>query len=186
MDKWLTKWGTAKHLSLKKQIFHTIDNYIDFKPKRILDIGCGLAYESELFQKKYGSELYLLDGDYNSQNNITRDVDYGTVEDFRFYNTIDELTNSYDSRGMKYTFVDANNIDIPDDITFDLVLSNLSCGFHYPANTYQDLVLKHTLPESKIIIDIRSNHEQSEFSIVSQVCAYKKHIKAEIKYNHKE
>ena len=40
-----------------------LEQYLPRPPKRILDIGCGYAHISDMFQKKYGTELYLLDGD---------------------------------------------------------------------------------------------------------------------------
>lgn len=180
--KWIDKWSTPQHLSKKKEIFNNIDKFIKFKPKRILDIGCGLARESELFQKKYSSELYLLDGDFGTTSDVERQVNYGTVDNFSFYNKIETLKDSYDSRNMLYTFVDANNIDIPDDITFDLIISNLSCGFHYPASTYKSLVKKHSTDNTVIIFDLRNNISQEGVDILELVSTERKHVKASIKF----
>jgi SAM-dependent methyltransferase len=181
-NKWLEKWSTNQHIESKRKLFKVIDDYIDFIPKRILDIGCGLARESEFFQKKYNCELYLLDGDFLDTSKVQRDIKYGTVDNFKFYSKIDQLKESYDSRNMKYNFVDANNINISDDITFDLILSNVSCGFHYPANTYKHLVQKHSTKDTVTIFDLRNSVEHPNVQILDMIASYKKHIKASIKF----
>ena len=183
MTKWLEKWEQDKHKTYKESTFTILDNFLNYSPKRIFDIGCGLAYESELFQKKYKSELYLLDGDFGYTSDNTRDVGYGAVDNFQFYNSIDTLKESYNNRGLKYNFIDANNIQIKDNITFDLVYSILSCGFHYPVETYTDLIKKHTSPTSRIIMDIRniaiSNLKNIE--IINVVATFPKYKTVEIK-----
>lgn len=182
-NKWMEKWSVQQHVTAKKELFNTIDRYLKFAPKRILDIGCGLAREAEFFQKKYKSELYLLDGDFEDTSSVSRDIKYGTVDNFKFYNRVDDLKESYDTRGMKYTFVDANNINIPSDIKFDLILSNVSCGFHYPANTYKSLVQAHSDENTKMIFDLRTSVQHPDVNIVNLILQSKKYIKAEIKFN---
>ena len=182
-NKWLDKWSSTEHIQIKKVVFDTIDSYLDFKPKRILDIGCGLARESEFFQKKYNCELYLLDGDFENTSNATnRDINWGSVDNFRFYSKIEQLQESYRDRGMTFTFVDANNIDIPEDTKFDLILSNLSCGFHYPASTYKKLVQTHSTENTKVIFDLRKEQKHDDVCVLEIVDDYKKHIKASIKF----
>ena len=71
---------------------------------------------------------------------------------------------------MQYTFVDANDPQIPQDIKFDLVCSWLSCGYHYPVSTYTDLIRKHTDKDSVIIMDFRRktlSQQQDQFEIVN-------------------
>lgn len=183
MTNWLEKWEKESHKDYKTNTFNVLDEYINFKPKRILDIGCGLAYESELFQKKYDSELYLLDGDFESTSERQRDIGFSTVDSFKFYNPINTLKESYNQRNMKYNFIDANNLQINDNIKFDLVYSILSCGFHYPAETYYDLIKKHTTPQSRILLDVRkvALQKMEKFAIVNDVKTYHKYKTVEIK-----
>jgi SAM-dependent methyltransferase len=188
-NKWINGWLDTKvndeYLAIKLDNFNIIQSYIQRIPKTILDIGCGLAKESEFFQKKYKSDLYLLDGDFNSTTENKRDINYGTVSSFKFYSKIDDLKKSFNERNMNYTFVDANNISIDDSIKFDLIYSIVSCGFHYPAKTYKDLILKHSNNESIIIMDLRSSSilEQSEdIEIVNILQTSKKSIKAHVRF----
>jgi SAM-dependent methyltransferase len=120
-----------------------------------LDIGCGFAFESEMFQRKYGTALYLLDGEYRPLPKKSRDIGYGSVEDFTFYHPRDTLEESFRIRGLKYSFIDAQDLELASDLKFDLVYSFLSCGFHYPAETYADFIREHTNPDSVVLLDVR-------------------------------
>jgi len=182
MIYWTEKWDDPQHIKSKVEIFKLLTDYLVTPPKNILDIGCGYARESEYFQKEYGTDLWLLDGDFNSTKDKHRQVKYGTAETFAFYNKVETLLESYNSRGMKYTFVDATNINIPANVKFDLIYSGLSCGFHYPANTYKDLVLKHSHKNTKVVFDLRNVQEQEDFEIVNVIRKDRKSVKAEIKF----
>jgi hypothetical protein len=126
-----------------------------------------------MFQKKYGTELYLLDGDISGNTTqADRATKYGAAEDFMFYVSTDDLKKEWDRKGMRYTFLDANNTDIPNDVEFDLVYSWISCGFHYPVSTYKTLIQKHTTAQSTIIMDFRRislNEQMKDFDIVQRL-----------------
>jgi len=181
MITWQEFWARDDYIHGKTVNFNIVNSYIKFKPKCILDIGCGFATESKLFQETYGSELYLLDGEF-SESNGTRQVRYGSVENMSFYNKITDLKRYYDSQNMQYNFVDANNIQIDENVTFDLVYSFLSCGFHYPANTYMDLINKHTNENSFIIMDIRNLESQQNIEILDEIVAQQKSRKYRIRF----
>lgn len=176
---WKNHWKEKKYIQNKEKFFNIIDNYLSSPPIRILDIGCGFAYESEMFQKKYKSELYLLDGEFD---NTKRETLYGSVDSFGYYNKIEELKRSYDERNMNYTFVDGNDIKIPDDMIFDLIISIQSCGFHYPADTYRDLINKYSNENTKIILDIRKNTNQNSFKEINILATSRKCDTIELKF----
>lgn len=149
-------WSKPGYIEGKQKLFERIDSYIGRAPKRILDIGCGFAKTSELFQKKYDCELYLLESDIDNSPG-TRIGKWGTAESFQWYLPMERLKQAWDEQGMRYTFVDGAKIDVPKDIKFDLVYSWLSCGFHYPVSTYRDFIKQHTTADSIIIMDFRGN-----------------------------
>jgi SAM-dependent methyltransferase len=156
---WLDEiWKSKEYLESKKTSFSLLDSFLLSPPNNILDIGCGMAFESEMFQKKYNSNLYLLDGDFEDSTNATRDRKYGSADSMAFYSKISDLKKSFDNRNLNYTFIDANNIVIPKNLKFDLVYSNVSCGFHYPLDTYLNLLKTHTLENSVMIFDINSRY----------------------------
>lgn len=182
MNDWIENWADESYISLKEENFLNIENFLQCSPKKILDIGCGLAFESERFQKKYNSKIWLLDSDFSNTEDNVRDVSFGPVETFKFYSRIDDLTNSFDQRNMKYVFVDANNINIDDDVTFDLIYSFVSCGFHYPASTYKSLIQKHKNKKTKVILDIRKKSICTDIKIINVIAETKKYITAQIEF----
>lgn len=154
-SEYIDHWRKRQYIRVKTKLFEMVDAYVKDPPQRILDIGCGFAKTSELFQKKYGSELYLLEGEPHPEAN-RRLGKWGDVATFNYYLPTETLKNAWDSQGMIYTFVNGQDPQIPEHIKFDLVYSWLSCGFHYPVSTYRDLILRHTNDASIIIMDFRS------------------------------
>lgn len=183
--KWQNFWENSDYTKLKENNFVALDNFLKKPPNSILDIGCGLAFESEMFQRKYNTELYLLDGDFSQTENNKRDIQYGIVENFKFYSKIDDLKSSFNQRSMRYFFIDAHNIQIPNEKKFDLIYSILSCGFHYPAYIYRDVIMKHSHKETEVIMDIRTttlNEQAKYFDVLSIVHKGKKHHTCQIRF----
>ena len=88
-------WNTELYQQLKRENFELVDKYLPSSPLKILDIGCGLAWESRMFSQKYGTELYLLDGDVSANKDKTlalaRDTEYhASADNFLFYNKLEE------------------------------------------------------------------------------------------------
>ena len=50
-NDWSLQWSTQRHDDRKAEVFSVIDEYLASPPTSILDIGCGYAKESEMFQK---------------------------------------------------------------------------------------------------------------------------------------
>ena len=169
-NRWInSEWQSDEYKKNKGTSFDLIDSFLTEAPRNILDIGCGLAFESEMFQSKYNSNLYLLDGDFESSINATRDRKFGTADSMAFYTKIDSLKSSFDKRNLKYNFVDANNIQLPPDLKFDLVYSNVSCGYHYPLSTYLELLKIYTTEDSILIFDINSSRINEQITNIFTV-----------------
>ncbi len=149
------RWLDADYLNNCLVVADAIDRYLARPITRILDIGCGFAETSRILQQRHGCELWLLEGDFTSTESRERPSGYGETETMKFYTGIDRLRAQWDAQGMQYTFVDANDIQIPNDVKFDLVTSHLSCGFHYPVSTYADLIKTHSTPDCAVAMNIR-------------------------------
>jgi SAM-dependent methyltransferase len=158
--QWARKWTTDKYVANRRANFETVDAYLNQSVGRLLDIGCGFAWDSRWFGEKYGTELWLLDGDNSTNATKPETASYGNwntdSSELKFYHTFEFLNTKLQELGTKnYHLVDANNINIPGDVKFDVITSWLSCGHHYPVRTYIDLMKKHSHENTKIILDIR-------------------------------
>jgi SAM-dependent methyltransferase len=195
MSTWLSgEWSTPEYQAAKKLNFDLLDAELTNPPTSILDIGCGLAWESRMFNDKYGTELWLLDGDTDSnatKSKLASVKDYHVdSNEFLFYHSMSWLKEQLDANGTKnYNLIDANNISIPKDKKFDVITSWLSCGFHYPASTYKDLILQHSHENTRIFLDIRVHLKNKEIfynddniKILKILSKYRKHISAEIRF----
>jgi len=194
MSTWLSgEWSTPEYQAAKKLNFDLLDVELSNPPSSILDIGCGLAWESRMFNDKYGTELWLLDGDFDDNKDKLKSASeknyHVTSDEFLFYHPLNWVKEELDRLETKnYNLIDVNNIVIPEDKKFDIITSWLSCGFHYPASTYRDLILKHSHENTRVFLDIRVDlktkeiYETTGFEILKILSKHKKHISAEIKF----
>jgi hypothetical protein len=166
--QWAGKWTTERYTAKKRANFELVDSYLLQPVGKLLDIGCGFAHESRWFGEKYGTELWLLDGNQKCNVDKSNTASYGkwntTPDDLYFYHTFDFLDAKLQELGTKnYHLVDANDINIPADVKFDVITSWLSCGHHYPVKTYIDLMKKHSHENTRIILDIRCKGTKTNF-----------------------
>ena len=166
---WAQKWTKPPYVEKHLANFDTVDQYLGHKPiGRLLDIGCGFAWEARQFTKKYGTELWLLDGDQSVNKQKPKEASYGkyhdTADELWFYHSLDFLDSKLKELGTtNYHLVDANNINIDENVKFDLITSWLSCGHHYPVKTYIDLMKKHSHKDTRIILDLRTKGTPTNF-----------------------
>lgn len=166
--QWGRKWTTDKYVAKRRVNFETVDAYLNQPVGRLLDIGCGFAWESRWFNEKYGTELWLIDGDSSDNTNKPAHASYGNwntdSSGLKFYHTFDFLNSKLQELGTNnYHLIDANNINIPPDVKFDVITSWLSCGHHYPVSTYIDLMKRHSHKNTRIILDIRCKGEETNY-----------------------
>lgn len=167
-ELWDRKWSTDLYIAKRRDNFETVDAYLNQSIGKLLDIGCGFAYDSRWFGKRYDTELWLLDGDANTNAVKPDSASYGNwntdSSELKFYHTFEFLNAKLQELGTKnYHLVDANNINIPGDVKFDLITSWLSCGHHYPVKTYIDLMKRHSHENTRIILDVRCKGTETNF-----------------------
>jgi SAM-dependent methyltransferase len=195
---WMKLWTSEGYQLEKRTNFKKLDAYLKTSTQRILDIGCGLAWESRLFNQKYGTELWLLDGDASANaakldtfgpEKANHGKWHNEVDSLYFYHPMKFLDQQLKTAGItNYHFVDVNNINIPEDIKFDVITSWLSCGFHYTALTYRDLILKHSHADTVVALDMRIPKRmdypplESGMEIVSIINQGRKHANAHVRF----
>ncbi len=152
------KWTSDDYVQRKIRNFKMIDDYFKIPFRTILDIGCGKAYESREFGKKYNSQLWLIEGDSTESSEETKSGKYhSSAEEFRQYFPLEKIKKDLDDLGTEnYTLLNCNDFSIPQEVKFDLITSYLSCGYHYPISTYRDTILKHSHKDTKLVFDIRN------------------------------
>lgn len=167
-----------------KKDFNLIKNYLPNKCDSILDIGCGLGLSNIPIYKKYKCKVNLLDKTEMKDKSERNDFSYsnnkghGFNKEYYFYNSMDASKKTLEDNGIKTNDIilyEVGNHHDLFDMKFDIISSLLSCGWHYPIETYLDLMKKTLSPSGIIIIDIRhSNMEQlnlmkDNFDIVENI-----------------
>lgn len=178
---WLEFWQDPGYVKIKMNNVEHILDYLGQPPRRILDIGCGAAFESREFNRRFGTEIWLLDGDFDTTKDRPRSTSWGDTSDMKFYSHLEDLRSWFQEHGAtNYHLVDANNISIPSDVQFDLIYSFLSCGYHYPIDTYRDLMCRHSGPDTKFLFDLR-RRVKHDVDIVAVISKEQKHDLCEIR-----
>jgi SAM-dependent methyltransferase len=172
---WISHWEDEKYKKIKQEHFIKIDEYLNSPIKNILDIGCGIAHESIQFNKKYKTALTLLD----SNTTTGKTNGYNNANSFGFYNSLDDL-KAYFSK-LELQNIQLHDIkDYQSNEKFDVICSYLSCGFHYPLDTYFDLIKKHMHKNTRLIFSLRKNVNHN-CKIIHTILDHHKFRLAEIK-----
>lgn len=125
----------------------------------MMDIGCGHGLIDILFYEKYGCNLHLVDIETTeAKHHEYREsgAGYGSLVKARQFLE----TNGVPRSKIKITNpmkeqIEANNLD--------LIISLLSCGFHYPVAEYAEFVKTSLKSGGLFIFDMRENSEQEDF-----------------------
>lgn len=148
--------------------YQMIKDLLPEKADSILDIGCGLGFIDIALNNHYSgkSNLYLLD----KTNFINEDTPIrGFNKEYVFYNSMEStkenlLNNGVEDDKINCYEVSEDSINELSKNRYDIIISLLSCGWHYSIEKYVDLI-KNTLSDDGIfIVDIRHNTEQLEYA----------------------
>lgn len=135
----------------------------------VLDIGCGLGLIDIALYHHYNKnvDLHLLD----KTNSITKDTSVrGFNKEYIFYNSMDATEDTLSSNGVNTNNIllyeaDDTSVKELNKNSFDLILSLLSCGWHYSIETYVDLIKNTLNDDGMLILDIRHNTGQLEYAM---------------------
>jgi SAM-dependent methyltransferase len=124
--------------------------------KNILDIGCGVAGIDILLARHYkNAKFYLLD-----KSHINSRVYYGIEKEAAYYNSLGIAKKMLVANGVAENNVflqEVTGAPIFPGKKFDLIISLISWGFHYPISTYLDEVYNSLGPGGILIVDVRKD-----------------------------
>lgn len=138
----------AEYKQMKKYLPESVDN--------IIDIGCGLGGINLFIHEHYDQDIahHLLD------RNEQTDIYYMFNQDPVAYNSLKTTVSFLRKNGANIDKLNPINItaeSYPSEINFELVISLLSWGFHYPIETYLNNVKQSMVSNGCIIIDVRNS-----------------------------
>lgn len=147
-----------KTFKLFEKEFLEIKNYLPTKASNIMDIGCGLGIFNIFLNKYYNfPKFFLLD-----KNKIDKKIKYGHFKIYESYNFLKStknilLKNGINNKKLKLFDVEKKIFIKPNSI--DLVISLKSMGYHYPIDTYFNLLKKVSKKNTIYIFDISKKNQ---------------------------
>lgn len=147
----------SMYLDDMKDEYESICDSLPETCQTILDIGCGMAGIDLFLNQHYNNQslqFHLLD-----KTLIDEQVYYSHQQKGSFYNSLELAKSLLNRNGIDesriHLMVAPENGIIESDISFDLILSLISWGFHYPVETYLDSVVDRLGHNGVLILDIR-------------------------------
>lgn len=147
--------------------YDMIKDYLPSKVNNSLDIGCGLGLIDIALYNHYDNiNLHLLDKtNIIDENTSVR----GFNKEYIFYNSMDSTKDTLISNGVNkdniFTYeVSEDNLKKINQNQYELILSLLSCGWHYSLETYVDLIKNTLSQDGVLILDIRHDTGQLNYA----------------------
>jgi SAM-dependent methyltransferase len=138
--------------------YESIKDNLPESPSTILDIGCGVGGIDIMLAQHYAHlgksvEFYLLD-----KTELNDKVYYGLEKTASYYNSLKIAHDLLVANGVESNRIHTQEVTgdpIFPSTQFDLVVSLIWWGFHYPVDTYLNEVYGTLKPGGELIIDIR-------------------------------
>ncbi|SHL38629.1 hypothetical protein SAMN05443432_101330 [Roseovarius litoreus] len=129
---------------------------IDFKPKSVIDIGCGQAIPDLFFQRDYKPRFTLVDIEQTDElyHNWA-----GAGSGYASLPCAKELLHDNGAAKTKVTTI--NPLKDPaamEGLKADMLISFYSCGFHYPVDAYADLMIDTITDGGVVCLDLRKRY----------------------------
>ena len=136
--------------------YDEIKNFLPVKVNNILDIGCGLGGIDVFLNLHYNAQKPRF---YCQDKTKTDTVFYGFNKTAAFYNSLENTKQFLQLNGIQnINILEADSTyKISTDEKFDLIISLIAWGYHFPVDTYLDEVYLHLNNNGHLIMDIRKN-----------------------------
>ena len=137
--------------------FSSISGHIPYASSDILDIGSGIGGIDVLLAAhyRYAANIFLID-----KSVVDRNFHYGFEPNGSFYNSLTLSKKFLTTNGVPTNRIFLQeatpNYSIDFNTQFDLILSFISWGFHYPVETYLNSVYEKLRTDGVCLLDIRN------------------------------
>lgn len=118
------------------------------RPRRVADIGCGTGFIDLMIQRETGASILLIDIEH------TDGLWFGFNEKGAGYASLPAAEAFLRSNGVaEVATVNPQEQSLAEAGRVDMAISLLSCGFHYPADTYEAFFREQV--DRAILLDMR-------------------------------
>lgn len=136
--------------------YDIIKDFLPKKAEHILDIGCGVAGIDIMLHRQFqNANFYLLD-----KTEVNSKVYYGIEKEAAYYNSLYIAEEILKLNGVDKSHIflqEVSEAPLFPGKKFDLIVSLISWGFHYPIPTYLDYVYNALRPGGMLIVDVRKD-----------------------------
>lgn len=164
-----------KYYDLMYQEYKFLNNFINFKNKKILSIGSGMC-GLELIIDKFNHENNF---SIIEKNYISKKIKYGWDDkNLEAYNNLNVLKKFIDKNQSNFNFkIYDYDKDILPKYNVDIIISLYSLDYHYDFNLYKNYIKEIFTDETEIIFDtIRPNYFNKLFNDVKIISEDSKKI----------
>jgi len=135
--------------------YNALIPYLPKECSNIWDIGAGLGGIDVFLSKHYDNpQIYLTDYNESDEN-----IFFGFNDKYCAYNSFDLSKKLLDANGVKnYIFDDLRGVrKLPFEA--DIIISLLSCCFHYPITEHLTQILYRSWKDTVLILDMRIGYD---------------------------
>ena len=157
-----TLFGSRILQSYREEVQIDWDGIASFLPEEVhnsLDIGCGIGGVNEFIYRRF-SESNSISVTLADRDGVSRRIRYEMSDNPSIYNSLSHSVDYLTSVGVSLDAIrtiDLNVSQLPEDESFDLIVSLISLGFHYPVDVYLDYLANHLNDRGVLILDCRSD-----------------------------
>ena len=130
-------------------------------PTRVADIGCGYALFDLFLARDYAADLLLIDIETNDRRH------FGFQEQGAAYASLAVARALLQGNGVaagRIVTLNPGRSDVLAAGTVDLAVSFLSCGFHYPVDSYIPFFTQCMNSGGRVILDLRAATADAQMS----------------------
>lgn len=137
-------------------------------PRAVADIGCGYAIFDLFLWRDHQCRLLLIDIETSDARHFGYRDTGAAYSDLK---TAKKFLTKNGVAARDITLCNPQKQDLSRQKPVDLALSFLSCGFHYPIDTYLPFFQSHLRPKGGVIVDFRARKSREGQAILGQMGA---------------